>query len=393
MHLVATVSITCDSSGGCVKPVDTSKPLCEYSNCTNSGWDTSDCERGSLCLNGEDNDGDGAIDECDPSCNRQEICYAKLKQRVYFMLGFAEDYPGECDKKCKSLGYPHGWYEKACNSYLCTCQEIIDCCSDADCPSGTQCINHACVMPQEKTCGSKDKPCCPSPNDCVDYEGNIVKNGKCGYPTQDSKNSGTLWYCDNEAWIQTICTCLSDTARSCESLLFNGGSCGSCKNMACADPPGEYKGQEFCCGDIYDSPQGSSQQCESGLHCCGDNKCHECCSDSDCSGYDPDTHTKMVCKCPSGCSLTGSSYSCKALPSCSDNSQCDPNYCCDTITPTYKCKSEGTIINYGGKSYLCDPPYGFATGESEINNPIKEQKVEVTNLIDMIFEIFSKILS
>ena len=57
------------------------------------------------------------------------------------------------------------------------------------------------------------------------------------------------------------------------------------------------------------------------------------------------------------------------------------------------CKPEGTIINYGGKSYLCDPPYGFATGESEINNPIKEQKVEVTNLIDMIFRIFSKILS
>lgn len=77
---------------------------------------------------------------------------------------------------------------------------------------------------------------------------------------------------------------MSDTVSSCESLLFNGGSCGSCKGMACADPPGEYIGQEFCYRNVYDSPQGSSQQCESGLNCCGDNKCHECCSDDDCSG-------------------------------------------------------------------------------------------------------------
>jgi len=92
MHLVSTVIITCDSSGGCVKPVDTSKPLCEYSNCTNSGWDTFDCERGSLCLDNEDNDGDELMDYCDLSCSGREICVAKLKQRVYFKLGFREDY-------------------------------------------------------------------------------------------------------------------------------------------------------------------------------------------------------------------------------------------------------------------------------------------------------------
>ena len=119
-----------------------------------------------------------------------------------------------------------------------------------------------------------------------------------------------------------------------------------------------------------------------------------CCSDDDCSGYDPDTHTKIVCDCPeTGCSLTGSSYSCKALPSCSDNSQCDPNYCCDTITGSKKCKSEGTIINYGGKSYLCDPPYGFDTTEGEINHTTEEQEVEATNLIDVVFGLLSRIFS
>lgn len=101
----------------------------------------------------------------------------------------------------------------------------------------------------------------------------------------------------------------------------------------------------------------------------------------------------MVCDCPSGCTLTGSSYTCKPKSSCDSNSDCDPNYCCDTITGSKKCKSKGTIINSGGKSYLCDPPYGFDTTESEVNQTSEEQKVEATSLIDVIFGILSKILS
>ena len=56
------------------------------------------------------------------------------------------------------------------------------------------------------------------------------------------------------------------------------------------------------------------------------------------------------------------------------------------------CKPEGTIINYGGKSYLCDPPYGSDTTESEINQTTEKQKGEIS-LIDVIFGIFSKIFS
>ena len=155
-------------------------------------------------------------------------------------------------------------------------------------------------------------------------------------------------------------------------------------------------GESYSCGGdtyycIYDSSK--------GWHWSTSKPDNFCCSDDDCSGYDPDTHTKIVCDRPSGsCSYPAPSrgsddYTCKALPSCSDNSQCDPNYCCDTITGSKKCKSEGTIINYGGKSYLCDPPYGFDTTEGEINHTTEEQEVEVSNLIDMIFGIFSKILS
>jgi len=83
-----------------------------------------------------------------------------------------------------------------------------------------------------------------------------------------------------------------------------------------------------------------------------------CCSDDDCSGYDPDTHTKIVCDCPdSGCSKhVNNNYRCVAKGSCSDNSDCDPNYCCDTITGSKKCKSEDTIINYGANlTYAIHP--------------------------------------
>ena len=171
-----------------------------------------------------------------------------------------------------------------------------------------------------------------------------------------------------------------------EDKIRVGGTEKVCNSNHC--------GESYSCGGetyycIYDSSK--------GWHWSTSKPSGFCCSDDDCSGYDPDTHTKIVCDCPdhTKCShpSTDDDYTCKALKSCSDNSDCHPNYCCDTITGSRECKPEGTIINYGGKSYLCDPPYGFATGESEINNPIKEQKVEVTNLIDMIFRIFSKILS
>ncbi len=109
--------------------------------------------------------------------------------------------------------------------------------------------------------------------------------------------------------------------------------------------------------------QGSSPReliCNSGLHRCSDNKCHECCSDSDCSGYDPNTHTEteLVCDSPSGSypRTSGSyTYTCKAKPSCSSNSDCDPGYCCDKLVGgTGKCVDKG--IYSKNPKYLCDPP-------------------------------------
>ena len=120
-----------------------------------------------------------------------------------------------------------------------------------------------------------------------------------------------------------------------------------------------------------------------------------CCSDDDCSGYDPDTHTKMVCDCPSGsCSYPAppqgsDDYTCKALPSCSDNSQCDPNYCCvdDPNGPkpgTGKCVGKG--IYSDNPKYLCDPP-DWTSGEAE------KQVKSSENIFELIIDFFSKILS
>ena len=96
-----------------------------------------------------------------------------------------------------------------------------------------------------------------------------------------------------------------------------------------------------------------------------------CCqSDSDCPGYDPTTHTKLVCECPDSnkCSITGSSYTCKSKPSCSSNSECDNGWCCDTITGAKNCTSKGTILSSGGVSYICDPPEGFINSSNESTN-------------------------
>jgi len=47
------------------------------------------------------------------------------------------------------------------------------------------------------------------------------------------------------------------------------------------------------------------------------------------------------------------------------------------------------VINYNGKSYLCDPLNGFISGENKIGSLTKKQ----INLIDVIIDIFSKIFS
>ncbi len=139
---------------------------------------------------------------------------------------------------------------------------------------------------------------------------------------------------------------VTDKYPSCQSLGFaTGTSAPSCFKGAGVDPPGTPNGIDFC----VNPPSSSSQPpCNAGLHCCSDdNKCHECCSDSDCTD-------------PSAPICDSYYHTCRH---CQNNQECvrEGKDCCLYLVDTTKgsCVSKGYTINVNGKSYLCDPPEGF----------------------------------
>ena len=99
-------------------------------------------------------------------------------------------------------------------------------------------------------------------------------------------------------------------------------------------------------------PDCAGQTGPNGVTCCA--------SDADCTGYGPN-NLILVCDCPdsASCSLQkNQDYTCKEKTTCSDSSECAPNYCCDTYVNLGTCVGEGTVINVNGVSYLCDPVAG-----------------------------------
>ena len=107
---------------------------------------------------------------------------------------------------------------------------------------------------------------------------------------------------------------------------------------------------------------------------CVKNKCGvQCCSDTDCLGYDSTTHTKMVCDSPSGSLHTNNDYTCKKLPSCGDNIQCDSTYCCDkNIGYGGSCVSRG--LYPANTKYLCttsSPAEWHECNQNNLNEQIE----------------------
>ncbi len=124
----------------------------------------------------------------------------------------------------------------------------------------------------------------------------------------------------------------------------------------------------------------------------------ECLWDGDCPAKNG---TKGKCVCPEpGCSIDSPDpeewYKCKWQP-CESSSDCDVNYCCPReIGVDADCADApaGTIINYGGKSYLCDPP-GWSS-----NNEIQKAQISLpqnkkgkhdllSSLVEYLVKIFS----
>jgi len=71
-----------------------------------------------------------------------------------------------------------------------------------------------------------------------------------------------------------------------------------------------------------------------------------------------------------------STYRCQPLPECNSPSDCAPARCCDTITGARDCKMKETILSYGGKSYLCDPPEGIIEAKDEAENSTKIKSLQ-----------------
>ena len=74
--------------------------------------------------------------------------------------------------------------------------------------------------------------------------------------------------------------------------------------------------------------------------------------------------------------------------SCNVPADCEPGWCCDTVTGVKDCKANSTILSYEGKSYLCDPPEGFVEAKNKA-----EKSTKSLSLLDMIINFFSQLFN
>jgi hypothetical protein len=192
------------------------------------------------------------------------------------------------------------------------------------CPSGTTCID----VPQ---CGSMGGTCVASCSDgCCCRFTTCTKDSDCPAIDTDGGNNiyskGTCYprYCTPTGQCK-----IPDGAGVTDECSLTGY--GIIEAMPASDYP------NTCIQRFYNCPSG---------HICLDGACVPGCnSDSDCPKYDPNTHLKMYCDT--------TIHKCTTIGSCSTNTDCEGEWCCDYITGTRECVSKGTILSSGGKSYIC----------------------------------------
>jgi hypothetical protein len=78
-------------------------------------------------------------------------------------------------------------------------------------------------------------------------------------------------------------------------------------------------------------------------------------------------------------------YTCTNCGPCEASYHCKDTYCCPNeidgyvrATGDYNCTQKGRVINFQGKSYLCDPPNGFTS----------KAQTEQKSLFEVLFEFF-----
>ena len=242
------------------------------------------------------------------------------------------DYPESVSGTCSS-GYCWG----NCSPYSCTC--VVGYCN----ASGTY---------YKSNPWSGNWNCCDSQTDCVDYNGNCIDSG--GWSNGD--NHGPVDYCSNGEWISGWCAALNSTCL--QYFPYTNDTYG-CSFYSLECPP--Y--------DVFVVIAFLSGQCF---------------NDDDCPGYDPNTHLKLYCD--------PSTYTCKPLPSCSYNSQCEPGWCCDRDPKLPDpCRGSGVCVQKGSimcnNQYICDPPEDF-DGVSKLEQESKENPSKKLTLLDLLANLF-----
>jgi hypothetical protein len=123
-----------------------------------------------------------------------------------------------------------------------------------------------------------------------------------------------------------------------------------------------------CCRVICDSDRGwlklaDSSRCSAEL-CTSDCICIECRFDADCPS------------CSNNVYPTCRDDSCYCDP-CRYTSDCTDGWCCkyEIDLSTHDCVPEGTVWNYGGKSYVCDPPGWSSIESAEESNVISLNQI------------------
>jgi hypothetical protein len=251
----------------------------------------------------------------------------------------------------------------------------------------------------------------PDDSYCIITSGDSPTNG-CTSEHKESTDNGVADTCGGRRAGDGKCEQACGADSKCDELN-TGNSCGTngrcTTNCSCCEPSDSDGGRNYTVKGTTTGYDSSTQVCltftdyckddkilveyyttdteyshelyncnqrTDGLVHCVDGRCG-CTSDNDCKDangnyrYDPVSHTKIVCECPSGCTLTGSSYTCKPKGSCSAPEDCEDTWCCtkDLSLPLECRDTTGVCVSQGNlrcnNKYLCDPPEGFVNSANK----------------------------
>jgi len=139
--------------------------------------------------------------------------------------------------------------------------------------------------------------------------------------------------------------------------------------------------------DNYRIIQNETYDCSQrtdGLVHCVDGRCG-CTSDNDCKVAGITCDAQGYPNRYAQCDLT--THTCTKCGACERKDDCKDTYCCPKeitgyveATNDYQCTQQGRIINFQGKSYLCDPLNGFTSKAQAKQKSLFESLFEFLNL-------------